>query len=144
MKNFLLIPTLLVCGILSAQHWETNITDATTLAKKSNHNIILVFSGSDWCAPCIKLDKTIWQSEEFQSYANDHWVMLRADFPRKKGNKLSESQMNLNAQLAEKYNKNGAFPLVVVLDPSGQILGKMGYKNVSPLEYIEFLKAIQG
>tara|TARA_R110002167_G_scaffold108398_11_gene276823 strand:+ start:215 stop:649 length:435 start_codon:yes stop_codon:yes gene_type:complete len=140
MKNFIVIITLLVSTISNAQEWETNYDQAVARALESKHNIILVFSGSDWCAPCIKLDKNIWQSQAFQSYAKENWVLLRADFPRKKSNKLSEKQMALNAELADKYNKNGHFPLVVVLDPSGNVLGETSYKNISPNEYVALLK----
>lgn len=144
MKKFLLILSFLLCNLSAAQQWETNWEDAVALAKKTNHNIVLVFSGSDWCAPCIKLDKTIWQSADFQSYAKEHWVLLRADFPRKKGNQLSVEQSKSNGILAEKYNQNGYFPFVVVLNAEGKVLGQTSYKNSSPKEYIELLKAFEG
>ena len=48
----------------------------------------MVFSGSDWCAPCIKLDKAVWQSEEFKKEAETNWVIYKADFPKKKANQL--------------------------------------------------------
>jgi len=134
---------VLASCIVSAQSWETNFDNAIALADKSDRDIILVFSGSDWCAPCIKLDKSIWQSEEFQSYAKENWVFLKADFPRKKSNKLSENQTALNATLADKYNKNGIFPLVVKLDSNGNILGQTSYKNITPTEYVEHLKELK-
>lgn len=135
---------LFLSSFLSAQKWESNWSDAAALAKEKHQNIVLVFSGSDWCAPCIKLDKSIWQSYEFQDYAKGHWTMLRADFPRKKANQLPEEQKTKNAQLAEKYNKNGYFPLVLVLDASGNILGQTGFKNISVKEYIALLKSFEG
>ena len=136
--------TLLLSSLMMAQKWESNWSDAAALAEKKHQNVVLVFSGSDWCAPCIKLDKSIWQSSEFQDYAKDHWTMLRVDFPRKKANQLPEEQKNKNALLAEKYNKNGYFPLVLVLDPNGNILGQTGYKNISVKEYIALLKSFEG
>ncbi|MEQ8218854.1 MAG: thioredoxin family protein [Arenibacter sp.] len=144
MQKSILIMTLLLSSLMMAQKWESNWSDAAALAEKKHQNVVLVFSGSDWCAPCIKLDKSIWQSSEFQDYAKDHWTMLRADFPRKKANQLPEEQKNKNAQLAEKYNKNGYFPLVLVLDPNGNILGQTGYKNISVKEYIALLKSFEG
>lgn len=144
MKKYLFIISLLLFNFLTAQKWETNWDTASALAKKSNHNIVLVFSGSDWCAPCIKLDKSIWQSADFKSYAKDNFVMLRADFPRKKGNQLSEEHAKANGKLAEKYNEKGYFPLVVVISPEGKVLGQTSYKNISPKEYIELLKGFKG
>lgn len=134
----------LLCGLLGrAQQWESKLASAETKAQANGCNIILVFSGSDWCGPCIKLDKTIWQSEEFKSYAKDHWVLLRADFPRKKENRLAEAQVASNAKLAEAYNPKGYFPLVVVLDAHGKVLGETGYKKLTPKEYIAHLNGIE-
>ncbi|MDL5513348.1 thioredoxin family protein [Arenibacter sp. M-2] len=144
MEKRILIMTLLLSSFLSAQKWESDWTAAAALAKQNHQNVLLVFSGSDWCAPCIRLDKSIWQSSEFQDYAKDHWTMLRADFPRKKANQLPEDQKIKNAQLAEKYNKNGYFPLVLLLDPNGNILGQTGFKNISVQEYIALLKSFEG
>lgn len=125
-----------------AQNWTTNIEEAKALAEKENKTILLVFSGSDWCAPCIKLDRNVWQSEAFKVYANDKLVLLRADFPKKKGNALPEELRNANLALAEKFNKEGFFPLVVVLDKSGKVLAKKGYENQNAEKYIAELQAI--
>lgn len=126
-----------------AQNWITNIDQAKAKASADKQNILLVFSGSDWCAPCMKLDKFIWQSEEFKTFSKDHFVLLRADFPKQKKNKLSDEQQAHNDKLAEKYNPNGYFPLVVILDKNGEIIGNTGYKNVSPAEYIKQLQALE-
>ena len=56
------------------------------IAQTQDKNIIIVFSGSDWCAPCIKLDKNIWQSEAFKKEANEEWILVKANFHRKKAN----------------------------------------------------------
>lgn len=126
-----------------AQNWFTDLDQAKTAAATNNQNILLVFSGSDWCAPCMKLDKFIWQSEEFKTFSKDHFVLLRADFPKQKKNKLSDEQQVKNDKLAASYNTNGYFPLVVVLNKKGEVLGSTGYKNLSPAEYIKQLVALE-
>ena len=137
MKKLFLL-SLFFISILNttAQNWLTDINEAKQVASQNNQKIILVFQGSDWCAPCIKLDREIWSTNEFKSYADDNFVMLQADFPRKKKNSLSDAQQEKNNKLAETYNKNGYFPFVVILDDSGNVLGEMGYLKVSPDEYI--------
>ena len=80
---------LCVISITNAQNWLTNFEEAKNISNKENKHIILVFQGSDWCAPCIKLDKEIWSTPEFITYANEHFIMVKADFPRKSKNKLS-------------------------------------------------------
>ena len=120
----------------TSQNWTSDIDKAKQIASEKNQKIILVFQGSDWCAPCIKLEREIWSTEEFKAYAKDNYVMLKADFPRKKKNALSEVQQEKNNSLAELYNKNGHFPLVVILDSYGNVLGETGYLKISPDEYI--------
>lgn len=141
--NYLNVFLLLIAqvSIASAQEWQLDLNEAQKLAQETDRKIILVFSGSDWCAPCIKLEKEIWESAVFQAYAKDNYVLLRADFPRKKANKLSEEQAGKNGELAEKYNPDGYFPLVVVLDKRAAVLGNTGYKKMSPQEYIKHLNS---
>lgn len=122
-----------------AQEWKNDFNVAKEIAKKENKPIILVFQGSDWCAPCIKLDREVWSTEEFKKYAGGHYVMLQADFPRKKKNALPETQAKANAKLADLYNKRGIFPFVVVLDENGEVKGETSYKNMNPKEYINLL-----
>ena len=49
----------------------------------------------------------------------------------------------LYLKLAEKYNKNGIFPLVVLLDKTGKIMGMTGFKNVSAVDYIELIHSFE-
>lgn len=143
MKKIIFAMLILVSNYGLAQNWQTDFEEAKRIASEQNKNIIIVFSGSDWCAPCIKLDKNIWQSEAFKSEAAEEWVLVKANFPRKKANELSKEQTEHNRKLAEKYNIEGSFPLVVILDKSGKVLGKMGFKNVSPEEYITMIHALE-
>lgn len=128
---------------MNAQQWQTDIVQAKNKASKENKTIILVFQGSDWCAPCMKLENEIWNTEEFKAYAKDNFVMLLADFPKKKKNALTPEQQEKNNKLAEIYNKNGFFPLVVILDKDGNILGQTGYKKMTPNEYVDHLNSFK-
>jgi thioredoxin-related protein len=125
---------------LFSQNWQFNFETAQLEAHKAHKPIILVFSGSDWCAPCIKLDKQIFQTDVFKAYTEDNVVLVKADFPRKKENALSEEQQNQNKALAEKYNQNGYFPYVLILNEDGAILGEMGYEKIDPEAYVTKIK----
>lgn len=143
MKKIIALLFLTFTTSLFAQNWNYNFDKAKEIAKKENKNIVMVFSGSDWCAPCIRLDKNIWQSEEFKQEADKNWVLVKLNFPRKKANQLSEEQTEHNRKLAEKYNKEGSFPLVILMQPDGKVIGKLGFKNVSATEYIEMIKSLE-
>lgn len=139
MKQFLVLLTLLLSSMASAQNWEPNYDDALVLAKKTDRPLILVFSGSDWCAPCIKLEREIWQSDYFKEFAAANYILYRADFPRKKKNGLSEELQLANGKLADKFNPNGYFPLVVVVNSQERILGTTSYQKLPPKEYTAHL-----
>lgn len=142
MKKIIVLAALLVTVFVQSQDWQNDLKTAQELAVKNKARIVLVFQGSDWCAPCIKLERTIWDSKEFQELAKGKLIMLKADFPRKKKNQLAKAQQEKNANLAEKYNPNGYFPYVVVLDSDGKKLGSVGYKKeLSPKEYVELLSS---
>jgi thioredoxin-related protein len=143
MKNILSIVLIVLATVTSvqAQEWHTDFEKAKKTATSDKKPIVLVFQGSDWCAPCIKLDREIWSTEVFKNYAAKSYVMVQADFPRRKKNALSETQTAANAKLAEKYNKNGVFPFVVVLDSKGKVLGVTSYKKTSPEAYIKELNS---
>lgn len=140
-KNKLLasLIMLFVSSMVFAQNWQTDFEKSKELAAAENKTIILVFQGSDWCAPCIKLEKNIWENEVFKTYAKKHYVMYKADFPRKKANKLAPEQVKRNKELAAKYNAKGYFPFVAIIDKHGKVLGETGYKNMSAEAYINHL-----
>lgn len=141
MKNIIIVGFLIFIGInqIHSQEWLTNFEEAEKMASENDKHIILVFTGSDWCAPCIKLEKQVLHTEEFQKYAKENYVLVKADFPRKKKNQLPQKSQDQNKKLAEMYNKSGGFPLVVVLDKTGNKLGEVGYKKVTPPEYFSIL-----
>ena len=143
MKKFLSILLLFMVSLSYSQNWKTNFEEAKLEAVKDNKNILLVFSGSDWCAPCIKLDKVVWQSDEFKLESEKNWVIYKADFPKKKANQLSPELTESNNKLAEKYNKDGSFPLVILLDKTGKVIGMTGFKNVSATDYIQIIHSLE-
>ena len=107
---------------ISTVEWTTDFTNAKTEASAKSKYILLNFSGSDWCGPCMKLKKEVLDSEEFLKFAEDKLVLVRADFPRKKKNQLSPEQTKQNEALAEKYNNEGKFPLTILVNADGKVL----------------------
>jgi thioredoxin-related protein len=143
MKKIIVTLFIFMVSLSYSQNWKTNFEEAKTEALKENKNILLVFSGSDWCAPCIKLDNVVWKSDAFKLEAEKNWVIYKADFPKKKVNQLSPELAESNNKLAEKYNSNGSFPLVVLLDKTGKIIGMTGFKNISASEYIQLIHSLE-
>jgi hypothetical protein len=105
--------------------------------------ILLNFSGSDWCGPCIVTRRDYLESEVFTKMANDNLVLVNADFPRKRKNIGSTEVVKRNEALAEQYNKQGAFPLTLLLNAEGKVLKTWnGKPEVSPEQWTAEIKAI--
>ncbi len=104
-------------------HAQTRLDQAKQQAKEKNELILLNFSGSDWCIPCMKLHKNIIETEKFKQLLNDHIIVyINADFPINKKNQLSADEKKDNASLADLYNADGIFPNTLLLDANGKIL----------------------
>lgn len=114
--------SLLLLLPLTSSTWLTDFQKGKTEAVASNKLIVLNFSGSDWCGPCIRLKKEIFESEAFENYSSEKLVLVNADFPRYKKNQLSNEQVKENEALAEKYNSTGRFPFTILLDSNGKVL----------------------
>jgi thioredoxin-related protein len=119
MKTLLSLCLLLM---LVNPQWGTNFEQAREDALQHQKLILLNFSGSDWCGPCIKLKQDVLDSPTFLTFATNKLNLVRADFPRKKANQLSAQQTFHNEALAERYNPEGKFPYTVLLNAQGKVL----------------------
>jgi thioredoxin-related protein len=124
---------LSIFSFTSSVEWTTDFAKAKTEASTNNKYILLNFSGSDWCGPCMKLKKEVLDSEDFLKFAETKLVLVRADFPRSKKNKLSPELTKHNEGLAEKYNNEGKFPLTVLIDANGNVVKSWDGYNSSTM-----------
>lgn len=139
-----LIPLLLIVPMLLSANWRTDFSKAKTDAAKEGKYILLKFSGSDWCIPCIKMEKKVFDAKVFEEYASKHLVLVNADFPQQKKNKPSKDIEQQNEMLAEQYNKQGNFPCAVLLDGKGKVLKTWkGYNDaITPEIFVQQLEMI--
>jgi len=118
--------------------WLGDFQEAQKQAMATHHLILVNFSGTDWCGPCIRLRKEILDSKAFEGYAAEHLILVRADFPRQKKNQLEARQIKLNEALADRYNPDGIFPYTLLINEKGKVLRTWdGYPNVSPEKFIQ-------
>lgn len=139
---FLLIALPLMAGDSKKESaWLTSLEAAKEQLADSDKTILLYFSGSDWCRPCIQLKKRVLESDSFKEFADQNLAMVLLDFPAKKKNKLSDEQRAYNEKMAERFNEKGAFPLVVLLNGDEKVLTTFsGYREESPEDYIANIK----
>jgi len=135
MRTLLIIVSTLLTSTLS---WLGNYNEALQKAKAENKPVLVNFSGSDWCIPCINLRKEILESEVFEKYAASNLILLRADFPREKKNKLPAAQVELNESLAERFNPDGKFPYTLLIDQNGKVLKTLeGFPKLTPADFVK-------
>ncbi len=128
-----------------AQNWKHNFQETLQTAQKENKYILVNFSGSDWCGPCIRLHKEVFTLPAFNEIASQRLVLLNADFPRYKKNQLPAAQQKINDDIAEKYNNKGLFPYTVLLNNKGDIIKSWEGFPPSVDLFIEDLQtAVQG
>ena len=143
MKFKLTLCLLFWCALLKAQQWEPSFEKAQTKAAAENKKVLLVFSGSDWCIPCIRLEDKVWKSQEFINYAESSLYLYRADFPKRKKNQLPADKKAENEALAALYNIKGYFPWVVVFSASGKAVGAFAYEDKAVSEYIKAIESFE-
>jgi thiol-disulfide isomerase/thioredoxin len=122
--------------------WIADLGAAQVQAKATNRPILAVFSGSDWCKPCIMYEQEVFAKPEFAAYAQDRLVLAHFDFPRLKKNQPSAAQLKLNEAAAAQLNREGDFPLAVVIAPDGKVLAKTGYIAGGPAAFEAYLKKV--
>jgi protein disulfide-isomerase len=108
-------------GLVNASDWSTDYKAALVQAKAQHKDVLLDFTGSDWCGYCKLLDSEVFSKTSFQDYADKHYILVTVDFPHDK--QLSDEVKSHNQDLSQKFQING-FPTLVVLDENGKELGR--------------------
>lgn len=135
-----LIVLTLLCSSFTAP-WRTNFEEAKAKAQQEHKYLLLNFSGSDWCGPCIRMREEIFGADVFGRFADSALVLVNADFPRQKKNQLPKALQQQNNQLAERYNPAGRFPYTVLLDTAGHVVKSWdGYPREKAEAFIEEIK----
>ncbi|WP_411030908.1 thioredoxin family protein [Spongiimicrobium sp. 3-5] len=134
---FCLLPVLLSAQadlkVVEGVNWTTDYAEAMEKAAEEHKNVLLYFTGSDWCPPCKMLKADLFETSNFKDLAK-HYVLLYIDMPRNK-DLLTSELLAHNKELLSKFNKKGVFPLMKVLNHKGRELGEISGYNMNG--YIE-------
>jgi thioredoxin-related protein len=140
-RIFLILFTSLLVTMIPAiaAGWGDDYKAALADAAKQNKNVLLDFTGSDWCGWCIKLKKETFNQPAFKEFADKNLVLVEVDFPQ--GKTLPPAVKKQNDQLQEQYQVQG-FPTLVVLNPQGKIIKQQsGYIPGGPKGFIDWLNS---
>lgn len=111
---------LAVSAAVAGETWTTDFSAAQKAAAEQKAPILAVFSGSDWCGPCMMLKSKVFDTPEFAAYAKGSFIPVELDYPRQK--LQDEKTKKQNAELAGRYAISG-FPTVLLLSPNGDVYG---------------------
>lgn len=121
--------------------WMTDFEAAKTKAAKEKKDLLIDFTGSDWCGWCIKLKNEVFVHDAFKNEAIKTFILVELDFPRTK--ELPETLQAQNKKLSETYAIEG-FPTILLTDAEGKPYGRTGYKDGGPEAYLKHLGELKG
>lgn len=98
----------------SLEGWSTDLDKALEKAKAEKKSVLVEFTGSDWCPPCIAMRKNVFSKKEFVDAASKKFILVELDFP-----KGDPDLKKKNMPFAEKYKIEG-YPTVILLTPEGK------------------------
>lgn len=125
----------------AAVTWLDSMEQAQAQAAQSNRPILALFTGSDWCPWCVKLQKEIFATKEFQDWAAKTVVLVKFDFLRRTAQPADVKKTH--AALAQKYGIRG-FPTVKLLNARGEALGSLGYQPGGPAAWTAAAQKVIG
>lgn len=107
-------------------NWMQTYDAALDLSKQQKKPVMIYFTGSDWCAPCIQLDRELFYTKKFKDFSDQNLIMLEVDIPRQQ-DLLSDEKMSENLYLKQKYKVN-SFPTLLFVNHKGKVFAeKKGY-----------------
>lgn len=128
----------LALGSLAFAHegWIADFDEAVKVAKAEKKDLFVDFTGSDWCGWCIRLNKEVFDHEEFLTAIKKDFVLVSLDYPRDPEVKAKVPNPARNAELAKKYAIRG-YPTILLMTPDGDVFGQTGYEAGGPAKYVE-------
>lgn len=121
-------------------HWLLDYDQAINKAKVENKPLLIFFTDSDWCKPCIKLKKEVFEDENFKSYASENLVLLQLDFPRYKKDNLMVTPTSHNESTVSQSDGERNFPLVLLMSKEGRIISRTGYRDGGAQAFLSYLQ----
>ena len=124
----------------AAVEWTEDVAKAQTQAAKEGKDLLMNFTGSDWCGWCIKLKKEVFTQEPFATEAPKKYVFVMLDFPRSR--KMPDKVKQQNVQWRDKLGVRG-YPTIYLLDAKGRPYARTGYQRGGPEKYMAHLKELE-
>jgi len=77
MKKILIIATVLISAVTTAQEIKWMSMNEALEAQKENPKKIFMDVYTDWCGPCKLLDKKTFANKDVANYVNKHFYAVK-------------------------------------------------------------------
>ena len=129
---------LMAAPTQASEEWLTNYDEAIAESTRSGKPVFVLFTGSDWCPHCRTLEDRVFATSEFQSWSDEHVVLLMLDLPE---SGISPAVRSERSRICIKYGVR-TFPSVLVIDSYGEkILEEKGYRGTPASTWIKRIAA---
>lgn len=141
LSSLLAVTMCLQSAFAGGEGWTHDFAAAQKQAVAEGKDLLLDFTGSDWCMPCGMLEKEVFSQEAFKTEAKKKFVLVELDFP-KDTSKLSQETLKQNSELQTKYLPAG-YPTVVLCKPDGKpYAANSGYVEGGAPKFLELLNSL--
>lgn len=119
--------------------WSDDLAASLKKAEAEKKDVLMDFTGSDWCGWCMKLKSEVFDQAQFKK-AEAKFVFVEVDFPNAKPQ--SDAVKAQNKALQQKFGIQG-FPTIVLADAQGRPFGQTGYQPGGPEKYAAMLDGLR-
>ena len=121
--------------------WLTDFDAAKAKAAEEGKDLLVDFSGSDWCYWCKRLDGEVFSKPGFVDEVDKDFVLVKIDFPQDKSRQSRQLQAQ-NDRLIRIYRIEG-FPTVILMRADGTPYAETGYQNGGADAYLRHLNELR-
>lgn len=127
--------------LAGGEGWVQNFDAAKATAAKEKKDLLIDFTGSDWCGWCIKLNEEVFSKDAFRNVVPNDFVLLEIDFPQDES-KITPDIKKQNEELQKTYAVEG-FPTIILADAAGRPYARTGYEEGGPEKYVTHLATLR-
>ncbi len=117
--------------------WTSDFASAQKLAQTSGKDMLLAFTGPNWCDWGNMMESNVFNTVEWMDWAKDNLVLVYLDCPDETNSGgLPEAILAQNAELYKRYGLAGC-PFYLLVTPSGERYDAFGASSgIGPKEQI--------
>jgi thioredoxin-related protein len=132
----------LAAAAFASDGWLVDFEKAKAQAAAEKKDLLIDFTGSDWCSWCIRLRKEVFDEEAFKKAAPGQFVLVELDFPQDTS-KQPETVRKQNEALRDAFGIEG-YPSIVLADATGRPYAQTGYQKGGAAAYLKHLDELRG